>query len=134
MEKTITIHSELAELPKIRNFLRKNLKNVSLSEEVYYSFELALVEICINIIRYAFPQEKGHIHVKIWIQDRTIFLEIRDKGIAFDPTKAKRPVLQDIMRNEQKGGLGIFLSRKLMDGFKYRRENAQNILTINKSI
>lgn len=134
MEETITIHSELAELPKIRNFLRKSLKSFPLSEEVYYSFELALVEICINIIRYAFPQEKGQIHVKIWIQDRTIFLEIRDKGIAFDPTKAKKPVIKDIMRKEQKGGLGIFLSKKLMDGFEYRRESGQNILTINKSI
>jgi anti-sigma regulatory factor (Ser/Thr protein kinase) len=38
------------------------------------------------------------------------------------------------MRSEKKGGLGVFLTRKLMDGFIYQRKNDQNVLTIHKII
>jgi anti-sigma regulatory factor (Ser/Thr protein kinase) len=31
------------------------------------------------------------------------------------------------------GGLGIFLARKLMDGFLYRREDDQNVLVMYKN-
>jgi anti-sigma regulatory factor (Ser/Thr protein kinase) len=30
--------------------------------------------------------------------------------------------------------LGVFLTRELMDGFEYRREQGQNILTLSKTI
>ena len=38
------------------------------------------------------------------------------------------------MKTGKKGGLGVFLTRKLMDGFKYAREEDQNILTIYKTV
>jgi anti-sigma regulatory factor (Ser/Thr protein kinase) len=37
-----------------------------------------------------------------------------------------------MVSREQMGGLGIFLARKLMDGFSYRREDGQNVLVMYK--
>jgi len=72
--------------------------------------------------------------LKIWTQEEKVFLEISDSGIHFDPSKAGKPDFENILKEGNKGGLGIFLSRKLMDGFKYRREGDQNILTMYKII
>jgi len=134
MEKSLRVKSELIEIEKVRIFLEETLKGLKLSEEAYYLIELSLLEMCINIIRYAYPEEKGDIFLKIWNQDERIFFEIRDRGIPFDPREAPEPDIQDMVNQGQTGGLGIFLSRQLMNGFEYRREDNQNILIMNKRI
>jgi anti-sigma regulatory factor (Ser/Thr protein kinase) len=134
MEKYLTVKSELIEIEKIRRFLEQTLKDLRLSEEAYYLIELSLLEICINIVRYAYPEKKGVISLKIWNHGNVIFFEIKDRGIPFDPRSARAPDIQEIIKEGRKGGLGIFLSRQLMNGFEYRREDNQNILTMNKRI
>ncbi len=132
--KTLKISSDLAELDKMRNFLKKSLKGLGISDKDYFKIELALLEICINIIMYAYPNDKGEIFLKAWQNEGKMFLEIRDWGIPFDPRKLEEPDIREIIRSEKRGGLGVFLSRKLMDGFDYKREKDQNVLTIYKKI
>jgi len=131
---TLKIASDLAELDKMRTFLRKSFEGLSVSDKDYFKIELALLEICVNIIRYAYPEDKGKIFLKIWQSEGKMFLEIRDWGVPFDPRRLEEPDIQEIIKSEKKGGLGVFLSRKLMDGFDYKREKDQNVLTIYKSI
>ena len=132
--KTLKILGDLAELDKMRSFLKKSLKGLGISDKDYFKIELALLEICINIIRYAYPNDKGEIFLKAWQNEGKMFLEIRDWGIPFDPRKLEEPDIREIIRSEKRGGLGVFLSRKLMDGFDYKREKDQNVLTIYKKI
>lgn len=131
---TLKVTGDLAEVEKIRTFLRENLQALNLSDKAYYLIELSLLEICINIVRYAYPEDKGEISLKIWQQQEKLFFEIRDWGIPFNPRKSKKPDIEEIIRKGKKGGLGIFISRKLMDGFDYKRENKQNVLTMYKRI
>ncbi len=132
--KTLTIKSELAELDRMRNFLKEYLDGLKISDKDYFKIELALLEICVNIIRYAYPQSNGDIQIKVWRDERKMYIEIRDKGVPFDPRKLESPDIDDIIRKEETGGLGVFLSRSLMDGFDYKRENDHNVLTIYKNI
>ncbi len=131
---TLKIASDLAELDRMRAFLKKSFEGLSVSDKDYFKIELALLEICVNIIRYAYPDDKGEIFLKIWQSEEKMFLEIRDWGVPFDPRRLKEPDIQESIRSEKKGGLGVFLSRKLMDGFDYKREKDQNVLTIYKTI
>ena len=132
--ETLRVKSEWAEVEKIRSFLRRNLKGLNISDNEYYQIELSLLEICINIIMYAYPEEKGEISLNTWQQEGKIFFKIIDWGIPFDPRTVKKPDIMADIENKRKGGLGIFLSRKFMDGFDYKRENNQNILTMYKKI
>ena len=131
---TLKVTGDLAEVEKIRTFLRENLQALNLSDKAYYLIELSLLEICINIVKYAYPEDKGEISLKIWQQQEKLFFEIRDWGIPFNPRKSKKPDIEEIIRKGKKGGLGIFISRNLMDGFDYKRENKQNVLTMYKKI
>lgn len=130
----LQITSDLAELDKVRNFLKESLEDLRISDKDYFKIELSLLEICVNIIRYAYPVEKGDIMLKAWQQEGKMFFEIRDNGIPFDPRKLEKPDIKEIIRKEKTGGLGIFISRSLMDGFDYRREDNQNVLTIYKIV
>ena len=133
MEQLI-IDSKLSEIDKVRSFLNKNLLNLNLPEEEYFAIELSLLEICTNIMRYAYPEKKDKIFLKTWRDKDKLFLEIRDNGIPFDPTEAKEPDINEILETEQVGGFGIFISRQFMDGYEYSREHDQNILTIFKKL
>ncbi|MFQ6109634.1 MAG: ATP-binding protein [Candidatus Aminicenantales bacterium] len=132
--KRIKFLSDLTEVEKVRSFLHDALQELNLSDKAYYIIELSLMEICINIIRYAYPGEKGYIYLKTWREGKRIFLEIKDSGIPFDPTRSEIPDIEEMIKNERRGGLGIFLARKLMDGFDYRREKNHNVLTMYKEI
>jgi serine/threonine-protein kinase RsbW len=131
---SFTIAAELAEIDKARAFLRNALQNRDLSEEDFFKLDLSLVEICTNVILYAYPEKKGSIELRLWEEDDRIYLEIRDSGIPFDPSRVKKPDIEDIIKAGQKGGLGIYLSKTFMDGFDYKRQAGQNILTLVKKI
>lgn len=131
---TLKVASKLSELNKIRAFLKRNLQVLNVSEEDFYIIELSLLEICINIIRYAYPEKKGLIFLKTWRENAKVYIEIKDDGIHFDPRDSKNPDIQELVKSGKKGGLGVFLTRKLMDGLTYKRENDQNVLTLYKII
>ena len=114
--------------------MNKNLLNLNLPEEEYFAIELSLLEICTNIMRYAYPEKKDKIFLKTWREKDNLFLEIRDNGIPFDPREAKKPDIKKIIETEQVGGFGIFITRQFMDGFDYKREHNQNILTLFKKL
>ncbi|MGQ9672190.1 MAG: ATP-binding protein [Candidatus Aminicenantales bacterium] len=130
--KTLTVRNELGELDKVRKFLREYLADWNMAEEDFFKIELALVEMCTNVIRYGYPGQSGDIHLRAWHEDERFYLEIRDRGVPFDPSKIREPSLKDLLTKERLGGLGIFLARRLMDGFAYRRQGDENILTMFK--
>ncbi|MDH4218538.1 MAG: ATP-binding protein [Candidatus Aminicenantes bacterium] len=134
MIKSLKIESNLSEIDKIRSFLKDVLGDYNLSEEAFYLIELALLEMCINIVRHAYPDAKGEISLKIWSQEGKVFFEIRDWGVPFNPRDAQEPDIHEMISKGKTGGLGILLARKLMDGFQYKREDNQNVLVMHKKI
>lgn len=130
---TLKVKSELSDLKKVRSFLKETLEGKDISEKDYYIIELSLVEVCINIIKYAYLKKKGPIYMKSWTKENKVFFEIRDQGIPFDPRSIQKPDISEIIEKEKKGGLGIFLIRSLMDRVEYQRQENQNVLLLSKS-
>jgi sigma-B regulation protein RsbU (phosphoserine phosphatase) len=130
----LTIDSDLAEVNKVRLFVKDALAGLPLADKDLFRIDLSLVEVCINIVLYAYPREKGQIVLHSWRQGPRLYFEVRDSGVPFDPRSMKSPDLREILRTARKGGFGIFLSRTMMDGFEYRREDGQNILTLYKKL
>lgn len=131
---SLEIPNDLAEVARVRDFVRKTLAGLPLSEEDAFRIDLSLVEVCINIALYAYPGGRGHISLRSWHDSSRVYYEVRDSGAPFDPRSLKKPDLRKIMRTARKGGFGVFLSRRMMDGFDYRRERGQNVLTLSKKL
>ncbi len=127
--RTLTLRAELSELDQARRFLRDALRAVRLEEEEFYKIELALVEICVNIIRYAYPERAGTITVSVALVPG-VCLEIRDSGRPFDPRRVPSPDLDKHVKQGHKSGLGVYLARSLVDEFEYRREGGENVVTL----
>jgi serine/threonine-protein kinase RsbW len=131
---SLTIAADLSEVDNVRQFLKESLQGPDISEEDLFKIELALVEMCVNVIRYGYPDGGGEISIEIREGRKRVIIEIWDSGIPFDPRDIPKPDLEEIIAAGQKGGLGIYLARELMDEFDYRHKDKKNILTMVKKI
>lgn len=132
--KKLAIAAELSEIDNVRQFLKDSLRGLKISEENYFKMELAIVEICVNVIRYGYPEGQGKMDISIRNAEGRITIEIRDSGTRFDPGSVPKPDIDEVIAAGRKGGLGIYLVRQIMDEFDYRWENGENILTLVKTI
>lgn len=97
---------------------------------------LAVEEIVVNIIKYAYPETKGWIDIEITSRStflgKEILIMIQDNGIPFNPVT--HPLTLDYENPkwtlEREGGFGIFLVRKVMHKIDYHRHDNHNILTL----
>ncbi len=132
--KTLNVRADLTEINRVRSFLREYLSGLVITEEDVLRIELSLHEIFVNIVTHAYLQESGEIKIRIWKNDRILYLEIRDRGVPFNPSEWKALDIDEKIRQGTSGGWGIFFFRTLMDGHSYRRDSGENILTIYKMI
>ncbi len=132
--KELTVRADLAEIDRVRGFLRESLHGLPLGEEDLLKLELSLHEIFVNIALHAYPGAAGEMSVRVWEDAGTLYVEIRDRGIPFDPVAWPPPDLDEKIRLGTKGGFGVHLFKTLMDGFSYRRADGENILTIYKKL
>ena len=132
--ETIARPALLANVEEISRFLRQEGTKLKIDADRVADADLAIEELCVNIINYAYPKEKpGEIEVRSWSEGKNWFLELRDTGRPFDITKLQDPELEQPVHKRERikiGGLGIFLSKRLVTRLQYRRENGQNITTI----
>ena len=104
-----------------------------LSEKTAFDLALALEECASNIVNHAFKRDATQkFSVSIERNGSAIFIELRDGGPHFDPTKAecKPPVTE----GDPPGGWGIQLVHYYMDELQYTREANQNVLRLTKRL
>ena len=133
--KAIVVPAALPECDRVRRFLREALRGLALGEEEEFKVELSVHEICVNIAMYAYPQGRsGDLALRVWRDDGRLVIEVRDRGVPFDPAQKPSPDLQARIRHGKRGGLGVFFFKTLMDDFAYRRDGDENVLTVFKAI
>ena len=98
-----------------------------------YAVNLSVDELLTNTISYGYEDSEAHrIDLKIRRDGDVLTIEITDDGIEFAPDSAKDPDTAASIEDRPIGGLGIFLTRQMMDSFDYRRDEGRNIVTLTK--
>ena len=57
-----------------------------------------------------------------------------DHGVPYDPLAKEDPDVTLSAEQRELGGLGIFMTKKLMDDVSYEYKDGQNILTLRKKL
>lgn len=108
---------------------------MEIDRKVAAGLRLALEEVVVNVIDYAYPEdETGEVLIMADSNRQEVRFTIVDSGFPFDPTSVLEP---DTTLDAQKrpiGGLGILLSRKLTDSVSYTRRDGKNVLSLTKTI
>ena len=54
--------------------------------------------------------------------------------MTFNPLEEKEPDISLSLEERKIGGLGIFLTKKIMDNVEYKYQDNHNILTVSKKV
>ncbi len=132
-----TYPAELDSLEDMLEFINEVMVQLGADRERLFKVRLAAEELLVNIIHYAYPDSHGELSIdcsKAEQGEPGVFIEIRDAGIPFNILEKQEPDITQPMEDREIGGLGIFLTRQVMDEISYEREDGQNIVRMVKRL
>ena len=111
-----------------------SLEEAKAEKKASYQLHLALEEVLVNVVNYAYDGKEGDVEISYDIDkiNRYVKVIIKDSGKEFDPTKAEDPKLEGTAKERKIGGLGIYIVKNIVDDIKYSRIEKQNVLEIVK--
>ncbi len=86
-------------------------------DDFVYLIELAISEICTNIIKHAYAKSEGNLDGCITLLNNGIQLDFYDTGESFDPNTVPQPKTDPYALVE--GGYGLHIVRQIMDVVSY---------------
>lgn len=93
------------------------------ANDFIYLIELAISEICTNIIQHAYSGKKGRITGHITVLEDGVLLDFYDTGQSFDPTSIPEPKADPHHLIE--GGYGLHIVRQIMDVVIYDQDSTR---------
>ena len=93
-------------------------------------------EIFVNIAHYAYKTGIGKAVVRVEITDElaTVTITFMDHGVEYNPLERDDPDITLSAEERDIGGLGIFMTKNLMDDVTYEYNEGKNILKLKKSL
>ena len=135
MHYTFNIPPSKDKLRQMRKFVTSVLQKHEVSDLETNMMVLAVDEVCANIIIHGDPgSDHEYVRLIIEVSKKGVSFEIIDKGAAFDILKYNEPLLADLVKNKQKGGMGIMLVKKIMDEIDFKSSKNQNVLRLFKKV
>lgn len=132
-----TFKATLANLRPMLLYIEEYALEVGFSPKDIHKIQLASEEVLVNVINYAYPEQKSPGDVEIACRVKkgeSLVIVVKDKGVFFNPLKAEEVDINMPLEKRSIGGLGIFFFLKSMDKFRYSRDNDCNVLTITKYV
>jgi serine/threonine-protein kinase RsbW len=105
----------------VRDFISDAAQKFGFDEETTNKIVLATDEACTNIIKHAYHNaDNKPIELTVGMKNNTFEVVIIDYGEPFNPANIKPPKLPDYIKHYNKGGLGMYLMRSLVDKVEYK--------------
>ena len=123
-------------LEEVQAFVDERLERADCPLKAQMQIAVAVEEIFINIASYAYAPEKGKATVRLEVSEDpvTVTITFVDHGMPYDPLAKEDPDISLPAEKREAGGLGIFMTKKIMDDVAYEYKDGQNILTLKKKL
>lgn len=127
------INSDIRLLKMAREFISRMTKLSKLSPSDENKVVLAIDEALSNSIEHAYEFKKiGSIDIQVESTARQFQVIITNGGKSFTPDEITEIDILKCIKTHQKGGLGIFLIRQVMDEVKYSSKEGKHQLLLVK--
>ena len=123
----IVVTPDQASIAVVASYVEETLENYEVAMKDSYKINIALDELYSNIVRYSGASKA---RVSCVVDEHAVILYLQDNGIPFDPTAKEDADMEQLAEEEQIGGRGIFLVKKLMSEVTYCYQNGYNELTV----
>lgn len=130
--KWCQLPAKLESLNDFCDFVLQHAEQYIGSQRTLFGIKLALEEILVNIISYAYEgNPDGLVKVGCVVWRNQFRIRVVDNGRVFNPLEWEDPDLFAELEEREIGGLGIFLTKCVTDEINYCRKKNQNILTLS---
>lgn len=133
--KELTIAATPENIEAVTDFVQQQLEAIDCPPKPAMQIAIAIDELFGNIARYAYAPDIGDVNITVDVTpDPTVTITFADRGVPYDPLTAEEPDTSLNAEDRDFGGLGIFISKSIMDDISYQFKDGQNILTVTKQL
>ena len=120
----------------VQDFIDTKLHKFGCDKKPMMQIRLAVEEIFVNIISYAYRPDIGKAEIFCCVNENpvSVMVQFMDSGKPFDPLAAPEADTSGEMFIERPGGFGIHLVKNTMDSVDYEFKDGKNILRIKKNL
>ncbi len=131
----IDVPASTQQLSVVRDFVTNHARTYGFGESDIEEIRLAVDEAMTNVIKHAYQYDESKtVYVTLGKNKTEFWVAIQDSGEAFDIEKYQEPDVSERIKQRKKGGVGVFLIRKLMDKVEYSRKNSHNEIRMTKNL
>lgn len=121
-------------LEEIFNFLDRCFLELDVEEEARFPVKFAVEEIFTNMVKYN-PEQQNAILILLKKNGRELTIQMVDRqDQPFDISKAGGVDVGLPIDQRKPGGLGIFLTKKLLDKVEYEHSEKKSKITLVKNL
>lgn len=132
----IDIEATEDNLHRVLDFVGEYLEKADCEMQMQVRIQIAVEEIFINIARYAYEPNTGRARIRLSMsEDRSqVRITFIDCGKPYDPLAKEDPDVTLPAEEREIGGLGIFMTKQIMDTVEYEYRDGKNILVLGKNL
>ena len=128
INESITFKPIEGTIARAEGFIEDCMEKAEVPLKYATKVNICMDEIYSNVVNYSGALEAI---VTIMYDDETVTLICVDDGMEYNPLEREDPDTTLSVDDREIGGLGILITKKLMDNITYARENGRNILTMS---
>jgi serine/threonine-protein kinase RsbW len=117
---SLQVAADVAQLATIRAFVEQHSRALGIDAYGIYDLILAVNEAATNIVAHGYRGRPGTIEIVLRQRGDAIEIALRDQAPLFDPTQVPTPDLTLPLHKRPLGGMGVHVTRELMDDIRYR--------------
>ncbi len=138
----LKIDAVVSNFDQVTDFINARLEAIDCPMKTSMQIVIVAEEVFTNIAKYAYGDEIGEAVIKLKIYEpseslsgqREVELTFMDHGIPYNPLANEDPDITLSAEEREIGGLGIFMTKQMMDDLSYEYKADTNILRLRKQI
>ena len=131
----IVIPSRTDRLHDVRKFISNLARQHGFQDDDVNKISIAVDEACTNIIKHGYNFAPDHdIDIEVIREGNEFEILISDNGKQFDPNSVATPDMKEYLSHYRRGGLGMYLMKRIMDKVEFNFRRDRNVLRMIKSL
>lgn len=131
----IVIPSRTDRLHDVRKFISDLARQHGFRDDDINKITIAVDEACTNIIKHGYNFAPDHdIDIEVIREGNEFEILISDNGKQFDPNSVATPDMKEYLSHYRRGGLGMYLMKRIMDKVEFNFRRDRNVLRMIKSL
>jgi len=130
---SISVQASTEHLAEVRDLVAKHASDFGFKKQDVADIRLAVDEAYTNIIKHAYKNDKHKsVDIELGYNSKEFWISLLDTGDAFDPNNYSKPDVRRKIKEKKRGGVGVYLIKKLMDDVEYQTQGSVNEIRMTK--